>query len=164
MIKMPAGTGVQPRRVEAPVSHLDIAPTLLELAGVRPQCRLDGISLLPQLKGAPGEDRSLAFECGTHVGINFACGTQSWSPGGRHDLYVYNASSDVDELFDLRDPDAPNLARNANHGAARKRMIERLGGILSRDSRWLSYWSTFRLDHYADLPRSSAGDMQIRAL
>ncbi len=162
MIKMPASSQVKARRVEAPVSHLDIAPTLLELTGIRPQCRLDGMSLLPVLHGAQGADRNLVFECGTHVGINFACGTQSWSSSGRHDLYVYNASSEVDELYDLRDPDAPNLARNADHAAARKRMIERLGGMLANDPRWLSYWSSFRLDHYADLPKAS-GDMQIRA-
>jgi arylsulfatase A-like enzyme len=161
MVKMPRNSGVKPHRVEAPVSHLDIAPTLLEIAGVRPQARLDGTSLMPVLNGAVGGDRSFVFECGTHVGINFACGMQSWSRGGRHDLYVYNASSEFDELYDLRDPDAPNLARSAAHSAARKRMIERLGAILPRDPRWLAYWSSYRLDHYADLPKGS-GDMQIR--
>jgi arylsulfatase A-like enzyme len=162
MIKMPASSQAKPCRVESPVSHLDVAPTLLEIAGVHAQCRLDGRSLLPLLHGAAGEDRNLLFECGTHVGINFACATQAWSRDGRHDLYVYNASSEVDELYDLRDADAPNLAGNAGHAPARKRMIERLGGILARDPRWLSYWSSFRLDRYAELPKTFSGDMQIR--
>lgn len=164
MVKMPTGSGVKPHRVEAPVSHLDVAPTLLSMAGIQPESRLDGMSLLPLLNGAAGKDRDLVFECGTHVGINFACGIQSWSEGGRHDLYVYNASSEVDELYDLRDADAPNMASNPDQRAARKRMIERMGAVLARDSRWLAYWSSFRLDHYADLPKTSSGDMQIRAL
>ena len=163
MIKMPAGSEVKPHSVEAPVSHLDIAPTLLSVAGVKPQCRLDGISLMPVLRGEPGRDRDFVFECGTHVGINFACGMQSWSSGG-HYLYAYNASSEVDELYDLRDPDASNLAGQAEHRATRERMIQRMGSVLSRDPRWLSYWSSFRLDHYAELPKTSSGDMQIRAL
>jgi hypothetical protein len=162
MIKMPSNSGVKPHSVEAPVTHLDIAPTLLSMSGVQPQCRLDGMSLMPMLHGDPGRDRDLVFECGTHVGINFACGIQSWSPNGRHDLYAYNASSEVDELYDLRDPDARNLAGSAEHRGTREQMIRRMGGILSRDPRWLAYWSSFRLDQYAHLPRSS-GDMQIRA-
>jgi arylsulfatase A-like enzyme len=162
MVKMPAAGGVKPHRVQAPVAHLDIAPTLLSIAGIRPECRQDGISLLPMINGASGEDRDLVFECGTHVGINFACGIQSWTPDGRHDLYAYNASSEVDELYDLRDPDAANLAGSADHRAVRERMIERMGGILARDPRWLSYWSSFRLDHYQSLPKKS-GDMQLRA-
>jgi hypothetical protein len=69
--------------------------------------------------------RELVFECGTHVGVNFVCGTQSWSSGGRHDLCVYTGSSETDELYDIRDADAPNLTGSADHAATR--MIERLG-------------------------------------
>jgi len=54
---------IKPRRVDAPVSHLDIAPTVLSLASIAPECRLDGRSLLPLLNGAPAEDRDFIFEC-----------------------------------------------------------------------------------------------------
>jgi hypothetical protein len=162
-LKMPASRGVKPHAVESPVSHLDIAPTLLSLAGIQPEARMDGMSLLPIIQGAAGADRDLVFECGTHVGINFACGVQSWSAGGEHHLYAYNASSEMDELYDLRDSDAPNLSRTTEYAATRKRMIERMGSILASDPRWLAYWSSFRLDHYFDLPKGS-GDMQLRTV
>lgn len=162
-VKMPASAGIQPHRVDAPVSHLDIAPTLLSFAGIQPEARLDGASLLPHLQGESGGDRDLVFECGTHVGINFACGIQSWTRGGGHFLYAYNASSGHDELHDLTQPDAANLAASPSHAATRKHMIGRMGSILARDPRWVSYWSSFRLDRYFDLPKSFSGDMQLRA-
>ena len=162
-IKMPAGSGIKPRGVESPVSHLDVAPTLLHLVGIDAQARLDGVSLVPILEGASGGDRDFVFECGTHVGVNFACGIQSWQGNGQHFLYSYNTSSNIDELYDLNETDAVNLTADAKHAATRKRMIERLGSAISRDPRWLIYWSSFRLDHYFELPRPS-GDMQFPVL
>ena len=125
--------------------------------------RTDGTSLLPLLRGEAGGDRDLVFECGTHVGINFACGIQSWTRGGGHFLYTYNACSGHDELHDLTQPDAANLAASPAHAATRKEMIGRMGGVLAGDPRWVSYWSSFRLDRYFDLPKSTSGDMQLRA-
>ena len=58
-IKMPAGAGIRHHTVDAPVSHLDIAPTLLGVAGVEPEERLDGRSLMRHLDGTaqPGRPR-----------------------------------------------------------------------------------------------------------
>jgi N-sulfoglucosamine sulfohydrolase len=39
------------RVVDAPVSHLDLFPTVCELAGIEPPARLDGTSLLPLVRG-----------------------------------------------------------------------------------------------------------------
>ena len=158
-IKMP---GVKPRAVESPVSHLDIAPTLLEVAGVETPARLDGRSLLPLLRGeTEGGDRELLFECGWHVGVNFACGFQRWSPSGAHHLYVYNLSSTIDELYDLRSDDPDNLAAKAEHGAVRREMIERLANFLQRDARWIGYWHSFRIDRFHELPRRAEADAQM---
>jgi len=162
-VKMPASRSAGGRTVDAPVSHLDVAPTLLSLAAIQPHARLDGISLLPLISGGAGTNRDFVFECGSHVGINFACGIQSWTPGGPHYLYAYNASSEVDELYDLHDPDPSNLAGSPGHASDRKRMIERLGAALRRDPRWLCYWSSYRLDHYFNLPGTPSGDMQLPA-
>ena len=157
-IKMPKSA---PRTVEAPVSHLDIAPTLLEIAGVDPQERLDGRSLLPYLQGhAAPQDRDLLFECGWHTGVNFACATQRWNRNGHH-LYTYNLSSDIDELYDLASPDAQNLARSPEYAKLHREMIERLGAFLENDPRWIGYWHSFRVDHYSDLPKQKPGDYQM---
>jgi arylsulfatase A-like enzyme len=161
-VKMPAGSGIRSHTVDAPVSHLDVAPTLLEIAGVEPAERLDGQSLSGHLKGvAPAADRELLFECGWHTGVNFACATQRWDPGKGHHLYTYNLSSEVDELYDLNAADADNLAQRPEHRELHKEMVCRLGAFVERDPRWIGYWHSLRVDRYFELPRRSGGDYQM---
>lgn len=160
MVKMPSSWGIRPRTVEAPVSLLDVAPTLLSIVGIEPDARLDGHSLLSCLQGAnsqPGGD--FVFTGGWHVGTNFACGIQSRNQNG-HYLYAYNTSSPIDELYDLNVVEAENLALRPEYAKLRREMIDRLGAILEKDPRWLGYWSQFRVSHFADLPAVS-GDMQL---
>lgn len=58
-----AGPGVAPGTVvDAPVSTVDLAPTLLELAGLPPLPRAQGQSLAGALRGQPMETRPLYFE------------------------------------------------------------------------------------------------------
>jgi arylsulfatase A-like enzyme len=61
MIRIP---GVAGRRIEEPVGLLDLAPTLLNLAGVEPSEDLSGISLLPFATGerVPDPERPLFAE------------------------------------------------------------------------------------------------------
>jgi arylsulfatase A-like enzyme len=161
VIKPPASWSLRPHTVDQPVCHLDIAPTLLAVTGIEPEERLDGRSLIPHLQGKPpAEDRDLLFECGWHTGVNFACGTQARERDGRHFLYTYNLSSDIDELYDLNAVDAENLAANPEYAAQHKQMAARLGAFLEKDPRWIGYWHSFRIDHYFDLPRP-AGDPQM---
>ncbi|HEY3837139.1 MAG TPA: sulfatase-like hydrolase/transferase [Bryobacteraceae bacterium] len=158
MVKMP---GMSPGQVEEPVSHLDIAPTLLGVAGVEPMERLDGRSLLPYLKReVTNGDRDLLFECGWHTGVNFACATQRWTRGGEHHLYSYNCSDRYDELYDLHSTDADNLAARDDSKKVKSEMIGRLGAFLQKDARWRGYYSSFSVDHYWDLPRPK-GDVQM---
>jgi arylsulfatase A-like enzyme len=57
LIRIP---GVQPRDERALVSLVDVAPTLLDLAGAAPLPRADGLSLLPLLRdGPPPGERTL---------------------------------------------------------------------------------------------------------
>ncbi|MGF3056777.1 sulfatase family protein [Microbacterium sp. YY-01] len=50
IVRPPAPWGASPRRVSAQVSHLDIVPTVLELAGEELPDELEGESLLPHLQ------------------------------------------------------------------------------------------------------------------
>ncbi|MCW5982165.1 MAG: sulfatase-like hydrolase/transferase [Bryobacteraceae bacterium] len=161
IVKMPSSARVQPRAVEPPVSHLDIAPTLLDIAGLEPEARLDGQSLLPCLGGNEHGDRDLFMECGWHVGVNFACAVQRWQRGGAHHLYAYNCSDAVDELYDLNSANPVNLALKPEHKALREEMVRRMGAFLERDPRWVGYWHSFRLDRYHELPKVESGDVQM---
>jgi arylsulfatase A-like enzyme len=161
ILKLPASMAIPPRAIDSPVSLLDIAPTVLEMAGIDPEARLDGQSLIPTLRGtAVPVDRELIFSCGWHIGVNFACGIQKWEQSGEHYLYSYNPSSRVDELYDLNSPDAENLAQKEAYANVRRDMIERLGKALQRDPRWLGYWAGFRVDNFFEIPTVS-GDMQL---
>jgi len=106
-------------------------------------------------------NRPLLFECGWHVGVNFACAVQKRFSGDEHYLYTYNCSSTVHELYDLNSDDAANVASDPARAAVRKELVEKLGAILDSDSRWQCYRNTFHLDHYFDLPRQ-AGDLQLK--
>ena len=161
VIKPPADMKIKSHTVQAPVSLMDIGPTVLSTLGLEPEAKFDGQSLVPHLKGAAKSDnRDLLFFGGWHVGVNFPCGIQQWNSDGSHYLYSYNCSSRVDELYDLNAEEAENLAQKPEHAALRKTMIRRLGSALQRDSRWTGYWSEFRIAKYFDLPKSG-GDMQL---
>lgn len=161
IVKMPESAAIAPHTVDAPVSLLDVAPTLLAAVGVEPEARLDGKSLLQLINGSETPaDRDMLFSCGWHVGVNFACGIQKWDRGGSHYLYAYNTGSDIDELYDLNAVEARNLAGEPAHRDLRREMIGRLGSVLQRDPRWLGYWASFRVDRFSELPRVQ-GDMQL---
>ncbi len=49
--------GAQARSIDEPRSHIDLAPTILELMGVRPPSELSGVSLVPELYGLPAKPR-----------------------------------------------------------------------------------------------------------
>ncbi|MCC5808204.1 MAG: sulfatase [Opitutales bacterium] len=51
LVRWPAGGVAGARRIAAPVSNVDILPTLLDLAGLPQPDNLDGISLAPILRG-----------------------------------------------------------------------------------------------------------------
>jgi arylsulfatase A-like enzyme len=163
VIKLP---GDMPRKcatAESPVSLLDLSQTILDFAGIRPEAKFDGISLLPLLEDAPGEEeRTLLFFGGWHVGVNFDCGIQHRAANGRRYLYSYNCTSQVDELFDLDSDDAENLIGRPELAGVRKELIQRLGAALQADPRFLGYWAEFRIARYHDLPKTQ-GDMQLFA-
>lgn len=158
-VKLPGGEA-SARRVDSLVSLLDIAPTVLEMAGVEPAERLDGTSLLPVV-GAQNQAREQPplFECGWHVGPNPAVSLFS-GVGDRRLMYTYNLTSELDELYDLDDPTYRDHAQEASHAEAKAEMMRRLGRCLEADPRWTCYWHTFRLDKYEHLDVAE-GDFQL---
>jgi arylsulfatase A-like enzyme len=163
VFKLPGNMPRKHATVESPVSLLDLSRTILDFAGIRPEAKFDGISLMPVLGGAPGEEaRTLLFFGGWHVGVNFDCGIQHRAADGRRYLYSYNCTSQVDELFDLDSDDAANLIGRPELAVVRKELMQRLGAALQSDPRFLGYWSEFRIARYQDLPKTQ-GDMQLFA-
>ena len=123
-----AGPGV-PRgaRTMAPSSHLDLMPTLLELAGVDGAgAGLDGQSLVPVLRGGNLERRDRFLEFHPRIDrrvYNHSIVTDRW----RLTLYPVGEPG-WGELFDLEaDPgEHENLFNDSAYRSVRERLAERL--------------------------------------
>lgn len=59
MIRVP---GTQPRRIDVPRSHLDLAPTILELMGHPKGEKMRGVSLVSELDGAEAKPRPVVVD------------------------------------------------------------------------------------------------------
>lgn len=164
VLKLPAAAPRKHATVESAVSLLDLSQTIFDVAGLKPEAKFDGISLLPALAaGVSDEARTLLFFGGWHVGVNFDCGIQHRTADGHRYLYSYNCTSQVDELFDLDSEDATSLIDKPEYASVRAELIHRLGAALSADPRWAGYWAEFRVAHFHDLPKTT-GDMQLFAM
>ncbi len=124
MIRMPAGIGTPGRIVDSLVSLSDFAPTMLELAGVKPDRVFTGESLAPFLSGGtPRHWRGALFTQtnGNELyGIQRAMFTSEWK-------MVYNGF-DYDELYNLRDD--PHEMRNlAREPGMKDRIRDMMRGI-----------------------------------
>ncbi len=70
-----AAPGISPRRVDDVVSHVDLAPTLLDLAGLDPLEGSTGISLAPLLRGEGTlPPRAIVSDIGHELGVYDANG------------------------------------------------------------------------------------------
>ncbi len=120
--------GFEAKRVEEPVSLLDITPTVLDLLGIEAPNEVDGRSLLPLIRGEPGvttafEERALAFGRPLY-------GSERW--GVLTDDKKWTTHDGREQLFDLAaDPaEQKNLLRKQEPdlGAAyRHAMADALG-------------------------------------
>jgi choline-sulfatase len=59
MVRIP---GVVPREIKTPRSALDLAPTVLDLLGIRPPDRFEGVSLLRDLTGRSPAERAVIVD------------------------------------------------------------------------------------------------------
>jgi len=157
--KLPGGEAAG-ARVGSLVTLLDIAPTILDVAGIHPTERLDGESLLPFVRGQRDErEQPFIFEAGWHVAPNPAVSYFA-EIDGRRLMYTFNLTSEFDELYDLDDRSYRNLATDEAAAEVQVEMIRRLGGFLEADPRWACYWHTFRVAKHR-LIETPAGDFQM---
>ena len=113
---------------DAMILNLDLAPTLLALAGIAPPPSMQGTSWMPQLDGAPGREEFLYeyFEEQGEVPTTFAVRTRDWKL-----IVVPDASSAAIEMYDLRhDPgETTNLVDDPAHAATRTRLFAALARL-----------------------------------
>ncbi len=158
-IKAPKSNTAIVKKVDAPVSSLDIAPTILNYAGIKVPDYMEGESLTPVINGKTRSKLHHVFQTGWHVGVNYGFGYQ-FIIENKHWFYGYNISSGIQELYDVDaddqinhfyDPDKKKLVATIVNGVAK---------VMQSDNRWLGYWSTFRLHNASYLPKAN-DDMQM---
>lgn len=155
-IRPPRGWGGGPHRINAPVSLVDIAPTIADLAGLDTTiATFDGVSLSPfvsasRTDGASAlsrllEDRPLPIG---HMMFN----REQWGVIHSDQKYILHTASGAEELYDLaRDPtESANLADQQDTSS--------MQGMLSQATGWpvLSGW---RLQ-FSGLPHPTTIDFQ----
>jgi arylsulfatase A-like enzyme/Flp pilus assembly protein TadD len=112
-----------PTVVSAPVRHVDVLPTVLDLLGLPPPPESDGRSLLPLIGGGSAPDTPSYFEA-LSASLN-----QGWAPlRGVIDGGLKYVDLPLPELYDVTaDP-----GETRNLAAERPADLERLRGLLSR--------------------------------
>ena len=116
------GPGIPAGKVVSdPVSTLDLTPTFCDLAGITPPPRLQGNSLTPQIQGAPGASRDVAYSewfvnksrFGFDMDLRLVrtpthkCTFEMLSGAGE----LYDLVNDPNEMDNLFDDDAGKAAR-----------------------------------------------------
>jgi arylsulfatase A-like enzyme len=114
-----AGPGVtEGGRCSHPAELLDIYPSLLELCGLPPNPKLEGHSLMPQLKDAQAKRQWPAIT--THNPGNFSVVTDEWR-------YIRYADGSEELYNELKDPNEwTNQASNPEF----REVVRELGGLL----------------------------------
>lgn len=121
ILRLPSQHGVYNRRIATPALTADIAPTLLELAGLPPAAAMDGISLLrlPQQRVIYGETRNSVFATDGKL------------------KYIHYFAGGFEQLFDISADadDRHNLAGRAEYTESQAALKARLIAYLRANER-----------------------------
>jgi arylsulfatase A-like enzyme/tetratricopeptide (TPR) repeat protein len=120
-----AGPGFKPGRAQGTASHIDIFPTICDLCGGAKPASLQGISLVPAIRGGDVSSRLVYFES-----LMANC-TRGWAPiRGFVDGRMKYIDSPIPELYDLdKDPgETVNLAPRTDLGVFKSRLRAYLAG------------------------------------
>jgi arylsulfatase A-like enzyme len=130
--------GVAPRRVDTPVSVVDVMPTLLALAHARPPARLDGASLLPLFLGpAPGRpERPIALNESEQWGVIVWPHKLMVRPA-ENLVELYDLAADFGETRDLAEdmPGRVSELKNVQAGLPQVELDRTRQGRRARDAR-----------------------------
>jgi len=134
---------------ETPCSLLDIAPTVLEIAGIEIPERLDGFSLLNTLTGeARPKNKPILFDVWNHVVPNPSIGMIFKSQNGKHYMYTYNTTHNIDELYDIAPhSELKNLFGIPEYETLYREALIAMNECLSLDERWEVYKGYFQLEN-----------------
>ena len=135
------------------VSLLDIAPTILELAGVTPYARLDGQSLLATGKNEPrAKECPIVSEIWSHVLPSPAVSIVFTAENGGNYLFAFNTTDDLSELYRLTATDSDDtelenlfLRDDESTESLKREAICTMDKVLSSDERWKGYLAFLRL-------------------
>ncbi|MBN1865512.1 MAG: sulfatase-like hydrolase/transferase [Victivallales bacterium] len=138
------GPGIRPQQcIETPVSLIDIAPTICDLAGIERRKSFDGESLLPLACGETRQSRGWALASYSGVTSN----TMSWMlRKGDYKLIVHEGYSSC--LFDLRnDPGELNNLIDLEPETAAE-LLAIIDGEVDRKAT-LDLWHDWRRHNFA---------------
>lgn len=124
-----ASAAPTPAVVSAPVSHADLLPTFLRLAGGEAPAILDGHDLAPLLRGDPDPHRAVVIEFNRfEVGHDSCGGFQPIRAIVRDQYKLALNLLSTDELYDLeQDPhELQNLIDSPDHAAVRQDLHRQL--------------------------------------
>ena len=159
IIQWPDGLKFRNEKTESLVSAIDIAPTILELAGLRPGERIQGISIVPILKNLNSKIRDYAFaEHNWHAQIAHERMVR-WQDY----VYIRNAHPELPQVCTLEDQ-CPAKELRAFHAAGKTTAAQADPIIFPRaaEELYLLEADPFQLENLADNPDYLAILNQLR--
>jgi arylsulfatase A-like enzyme len=136
MVRYPAL--IKPGICNATALNVDIAPTLLELAGVRVPASIQGRSLVPLLTGEPPDDwrtdwlyEYFEFPAAEHVRPHRGIRNERYKLIHFHAVHGFPDLADEFELYDLQqDPgELQNLYGRPEYASLTRQLLERLAQL-----------------------------------
>ena len=134
IIHWPTRAGSYPQRVDQPASLLDVAPTILQFAGVPRPSQFQGQGLLELLKPGAGQAQREIYSESLYAHYHFACSSLLSLRSGRY-KYI---EAPKPELYDLAEDPAEKHNLYGEQKSIALALRERLMRLHSRTGQTLS--------------------------